>query len=909
MTHFPRLITAAAICLLGVTIAPGGSIPAAWATTSPSPHESSQLSMESGTDTDSILSADTSSPRDTLRSFLSNYIFAIEKAQHQGRVIERARTLAYHRALDTLDFSTTPDGDSRTTMNGRMALLHEVLARLDLPPYSDIPGDGDVAAAPLKEWTIPGSAITIARIDKGPRAGEYLFSAYTVQRLERYYRMIKPLPYRPGAVPGTWETVLRSENTLRNREMDVRNRLKPVDTSSPRTTLDGFLDSVNRAYAIAKETNSKLEADPPTITLEDAREAEASARNLMLRAQAALDLSQIPEAIRDDAGIEAVLLLKEILDRMTLPSIEAVPDSEMLKAQRKQLSGKDVPLRWRIPNTSFDIAEIMDGDRQGDFLFTAESVASLREAYKRVRDLPYRLDLPILRFEYTSPGISEGFYEYYINTPEYLIPGTTLLGRFIMGLPKTLHETYNDQTLWQWAALVLCVLLTALVLFLVQLVFRRVSAKIGEPLRHWLILLSPMIMAGIVSGAVDFIDNRMNITGIVLLIAITMGRAITMALWAWVIYGICRAVAESVIALPQIPEGSVRANLLQLSSRVIGALLFAWVFVAGLSELGINVLPLVASLGVGGLAVALAARPTMENIISSFMIYMDKPFRVGQRVRVLGQNGTIESIGLRSTKIRLLTGPLTAIPNEKMAVAEVENIGRRPYIRRTLNVTITYDTPPEKITRAVEILQDILSVPPLPEIGETENQELIEATIAKGAPPALAPVIADIERDSHPNMAINTEEHKPRVYFNELNADSLNILVLYWYKPPKYWDYLEHADWINMQIMERFNAEGIDFAFPTQTLHIAGDDNRPLTVGTHAVSPDMPVDSFRGALPSSPPSVTVDSPYSSQSGDFLTRERDGKKINAAPVEGELTDAPIEDELLDGEDSHEDDVQR
>ncbi len=69
------------------------------------------------------------------------------------------------------------------------------------------------------------------------------------------------------------------------------------------------------------------------------------------------------------------------------------------------------------------------------------------------------------------------------------------------------------------------------------------------------------------------------------------------------------------------------------------------------------------------------------------------------------------------------------------------------------------------------------------------------------------------------------------MFFNEVNADSLNILVVYWYHPPDYWDYVEHAHWINMQIVERFNAEGIDFAFPTQTLHLAGDEKRPVTVG------------------------------------------------------------------------------
>jgi MscS family membrane protein len=73
-------------------------------------------------------------------------------------------------------------------------------------------------------------------------------------------------------------------------------------------------------------------------------------------------------------------------------------------------------------------------------------------------------------------------------------------------------------------------------------------------------------------------------------------------------------------------------------------------------------------------------------------------------------------------------------------------------------------------------------------------------------------------------------ELPPQVYFNELNADSLNILALYWYHPPEYWDYLAHAQKVNLELMKRFEDEGIEFAFPTQTLYLAGDPNRDLVV-------------------------------------------------------------------------------
>ncbi|MEA2078701.1 MAG: mechanosensitive ion channel, partial [Pseudomonadota bacterium] len=209
--------------------------------------------------------------------------------------------------------------------------------------------------------------------------------------------------------------------------------------------------------------------------------------------------------------------------------------------------------------------------------------------------------------------------------------------------------------------------------------------------------------------------------------------------------------------------------------------------------------------------IALAAQDTLKNVFGGLLLAMDRPFEVGQRVRMKGYEGFIQEVGLRSIRVRTLKGHQVIIPNDEAARMEVENIGRRPYIRRDLNVTVTYDTPPEKIARAVEILQEILAVP------EASSDE--------------AAIQAGEVRTPHPNEAVNQPGFPPRVYFNDLNADSLNLLVVYWFHPPDHWLSLAFADRVNMQIMERFNAEGIDFAFPSQTMYLAGDSKRPLNLG------------------------------------------------------------------------------
>ena len=75
------------------------------------------------------------------------------------------------------------------------------------------------------------------------------------------------------------------------------------------------------------------------------------------------------------------------------------------------------------------------------------------------------------------------------------------------------------------------------------------------------------------------------------------------------------------------------------------------------------------------------------------------------------------------------------------------------------------------------------------------------------------------------------QERPPRVYFSDFNADSLNLLVIYWYHPPDYWKFMVFSEWFNKEVFRRFNDEGIEFAFPTQTLYLAGDPSRPLSVG------------------------------------------------------------------------------
>ncbi len=197
--------------------------------------------------------------------------------------------------------------------------------------------------------------------------------------------------------------------------------------------------------------------------------------------------------------------------------------------------------------------------------------------------------------------------------------------------------------------------------------------------------------------------------------------------------------------------------------------------------LGANVKSLLLSAGVGGIAIALAAKETIANFFGSITIFTDRPFQMGELIKIEGHFGPVEEVGFRSTRVRTLDGHLVTVPNSVIANSIVENVGQRPFIRRKSNITITYDSGHTKAKKAVEIIKEILANVP-------------EA---------------------------NTDPEKlPRVYFSDFNDCSLNIYMSYWVKPPDYWLYHEVNQRVNLEMMKRFEAEGIEFAFPTQTLYV-----------------------------------------------------------------------------------------
>jgi MscS family membrane protein len=174
------------------------------------------------------------------------------------------------------------------------------------------------------------------------------------------------------------------------------------------------------------------------------------------------------------------------------------------------------------------------------------------------------------------------------------------------------------------------------------------------------------------------------------------------------VFNFFQAVAETIVASPRIPDESIDASLLRLVGRILGFFAGGWVFVAGARRLGIDVVPLLAGLGVGGLAVALAAQRTFANVIGGAVLFATRPVRVGDFCRYGDQIGTVEDIGLLSTRIRSLERTIVTVPNAEFSEMKLDNFQVRD--RRLLKTVLQlrYETTADQLRFVLAKLRELL---------------------------------------------------------------------------------------------------------------------------------------------------------------------------------------------------------
>jgi len=528
------------------------------------------------------------------------------------------------------------------------------------------------------------------------------------------------------------------------------NPLKPPDRSSPAAALKTFLDSGDAIGAFLSQDYL------PSPSRAEFHQLLTLADQLLQ----CLDLSQEPPAFRVKVGRAAALALYETLNRIKLPPFNEIPGYDQLGL----VAGSDSK-RWVIPDTEIALVRAQSGPHSGEFLFSADTVAKAGDFSGKVRRLPYSRPVPLENVR-DILALGGGWMVHYA---------------WVKALPAWLHTPIADQASWKWIALAL--ILGFFALFLRSAYRLSHRGNIQHPFLQALTQVALPAFFLLAAPAVAYLSLlQINMRGST---AVTIEFAATTIMYiagAWISWRFAAVVAEAIIASPRIAPESIDAHLIRICSRLLGITAGAGLLVMGADRLGLPVYGIIAGLGVGGLAIALAAQPTFENLIGGLSLFADKPVRVGDSCRCGSEEGTIEAIGIRSTRLRGKDRTLTTIPNAALSKMSIVNLTQRDRMLIQSVIGVRCETSPEQLRYLLVKIREMLL--------------------------------------GHPRI------HPDPVHarFTGFGASSLDIEVFAYVTTSNREEFFGIREDILLRIMDIVEQSGTGFAFPSQTLYFTRDD-------------------------------------------------------------------------------------
>jgi MscS family membrane protein len=357
--------------------------------------------------------------------------------------------------------------------------------------------------------------------------------------------------------------------------------------------------------------------------------------------------------------------------------------------------------------------------------------------------------------------------------------------RLLNILPKMGNQVYLGLHFWQLAGLFLLILILfishKLITFLLDKVFLYLLSKLGYgyigekyllPVARitsiYLIVVLSSLFLRLLQLPVEVVASILKLLNAAKPLVITI-----------VFYKIVDIVSLYFSKLAEKTESTLDDQLVPLLRKTLKAFVVILGTLFVLKEgLEVDIVPFLTGLSIGGLAFALAAQDTIKNFFGSIMIFIDKPFQVGDWITSGDVDGTVEEVGFRSTRVRTFRNSVMYIPNGKIADATIDNHGLRQYRRFYTTLTVTYDTPPDLVEAFVQGLRKIV--------------------------------------ENHPD----TRKDAFNVYFNNLSAYSQDIMFYIFFQVATWQEELRCRHEILVQIVKLANSLGVRFAFPTQTLHM-----------------------------------------------------------------------------------------
>lgn len=463
---------------------------------------------------------------------------------------------------------------------------------------------------------------------------------------------------------------------------------------------------------------------------------------------ACLDLSALDPIIRKDTDRvrQRAVMLKGIMDRTREVLKDELPDDP-----------QGPPYIFREHKAGNVVIARTD---DGRWLFTAETVRDIPELYGELSTV-----------ETLKQGL-EG--ETVFDTGELAMQAA---------LPAWLREQFLGLQMWQWLALLVLVVIGVVLDFIIRSALgsaistqlQRRHVRIDERVKLSALRPIGLVIMGVLWWrTLGFLLLPDDVHAMLLAAAkIVTGVAII-----WTIYRVIDLIGEYMASLAAKTPSKYDDLLVPLIRRTlkISATVVGFVFLSDIFAWDLG--SILAGLGIGGLALGFAAREVLQNFFGSITVLTDRPFQIGDWVKVGEHEGMVESVGFRSTRIRTFYNSLVTMPNGGLLTATVDNMGARQYRRISTKLSLTYDTPPETIDAFCEGIRELIR--------------------------------------RHPY----TRKDYFQVYFNEFDAASLNVLLYCFHDVPDWSTELRERHRLFNDILRLADRLGIAFAFPTQTIHL-----------------------------------------------------------------------------------------
>ncbi len=353
----------------------------------------------------------------------------------------------------------------------------------------------------------------------------------------------------------------------------------------------------------------------------------------------------------------------------------------------------------------------------------------------------------------------------------------------ISHLPAWLRGRIFGLQFWQYLALMGLLLLGIVVYkaitFLVARRVRSLAERFGSSWASTLVTVLSSPLAISVMGAVLWLSYpilRLPVQATVVINLLIRTLIIFSIVWA--AYRLTDVMAEMLAAKASETETKLDDQLVPLLRKSLKLLIVVAGVLLILQNLNINVASLLAGLGIGGLAVAFAAKDTLANFFGSIMIFLDRPFQIGDWIVVDGVEGIVEEVGFRSTRIRTFYNSLVCIPNSRFTDRPIDNYGARRYRRIFTTLGVSYDTTPEQMQAFVEGIRAIIRANPY------------------------------------------TRKDYYEIHMSGFGAHALEVMVYFFFELPTWTDELRERHNVFLEIIRLANDLNVTFAFPTQTLHV-----------------------------------------------------------------------------------------